>query len=364
MKKRKGAEEPSIIHRLAALADKHGMWARDLLQYPEILQEDNIQLKDINHSIAMGADQYNQEQMRALLRRVEDRNERLTVANHSPIPQKTVPVEKERKPMKLKRVVAVSLCEQAGEKKAAAWTDQQLADSLVGLVNRSDLDEIEFSDQNAIICSDLLSAVESGEEVIVVSKKGEESVAKAPGKKKKTTKAAVVEEEEEDEDEEEFDDDELEEEEYDEDEDDESEDSSELEDEDESEEAVKVTPKKKTPVKKTPAAKPAKKKAVAKAAPVKAAKKKAVKEEPAAKPAKKKTPTKKVAETKTAKKRGLSNKDRVYKKWATMKDQSASGPNVEKLMTLVDGAVKDTTIRNWISSWNRGLALPRVAMEE
>lgn len=81
-----------------------------------------------------------------------------------------------------------------------------------------------------------------------------------------------------------------------------------------------------------------------------------------AKPAK---ADKAVAKEKTAKKREPreagtpSNKEVVYKAWTKSRKKASA----DELTELVSGAVQLSTVRNWLSAWNRGQNLPACAKE-
>jgi len=108
---------------------------------------------------------------------------------------------------------------------------------------------------------------------------------------------------------------------------------------------------KKKVTKKKAASKPVtKKKVVEKEEPKKpVTKKKVAKEEPKA-PAVKKKVAKKVAGA-------PSNKEAVYKLWKKGKGET----DVKKLHKAIKGAVKDTTIKSWLSAWDNGKNLPGCA---
>ena len=91
----------------------------------------------------------------------------------------------------------------------------------------------------------------------------------------------------------------------------------------------------------------------------KAVVKKASMKEAPKKKAKKAVPVKK--EKKAKKEPGqLSTKDRVYKMYLKVSPEKASS-YIEKWFAQVNEAVQITTIRNWVSQWKKGKALPRCA---
>lgn len=82
-------------------------------------------------------------------------------------------------------------------------------------------------------------------------------------------------------------------------------------------------------------------------------KKKKVVAEPTPEPVKKSKKTEPVKKPK--KEAGQpSNKEIIYKAWMKSKKKATT----DELLQLVDGAVKEGTVKGWVSSWNRGQGLP------
>jgi len=113
----------------------------------------------------------------------------------------------------------------------------------------------------------------------------------------------------------------------------------EVEEEEEEDEPVKKTPAKKSPAKKTPKAEPE---------PEEEEEEPEEEEEEEAPPVKKKAPAKKVSGE-------PSNKAQVYLAWKKGEKDS------DKLYTLIDGRVKQATVKSWMKQWEKGNNLPAIA---